>query len=148
MDSFLETKLTQSRTRITNCFLSSIFRNAIPGNDSFLLLSLFLSAGDKRKREEKRKKERKRNRSWPLYRWGWIRNSAMPWPLTKELREFKRFAVVYGCIVSICRAHRRRHCVAGSFRNSLAQRVHRENAAISMRTFLRCCARMGSTPAR
>lgn len=58
LDSFLETNLTQSRIRITNCFLSSIFRNAIPGNDSFLLLSLFLSAGDKRKREEKRKKER------------------------------------------------------------------------------------------
>lgn len=58
LDSFLETKLTQSRTRITNCFLCSIFRNAIPGNDSFLLLSLFLSAGDKRKREKKKKKER------------------------------------------------------------------------------------------
>lgn len=58
LDSFLETKLTQSRTRITNCFLCSIFRNAIPGNDSFLLLSLFLSAGDKRKREKKKKKKK------------------------------------------------------------------------------------------
>lgn len=58
LDSFLEMKLTQSRTRATNCFLSLIFRNAIPRNDSFLLLPLFLSAGDKRKREEKRKKER------------------------------------------------------------------------------------------
>lgn len=57
LDSFLEMKLRQSRTKATNCFLFLIFRNAIPRNDSFLLLSLFLSAGDKRKREEKRKKE-------------------------------------------------------------------------------------------
>ena len=81
---------------------------------------------------------------------GWIRNSAIPWPSTKGLREFKRFAVVYGASCPYV-AHIGAGIVSPDrFRNSLAQRVHRENAAISMRTFLRCCARMGrgATPAR